>query len=177
MFSNVGCHSCCLSLSQIYSTVISAVLEANETMLLRKVTRSRRVHAHFRPSQPEYLGGHILSSLSGHQIGDSLSVLRQYHDLGVRYMALTHACRAAVADSGGITQTTPAAPHGYSDFGQRDGFGMISFHYLRGIHPQTWSARRSLLHLRRHQTTCAQHHTRTCHLASLIRSHFAQHRA
>ncbi len=35
----------------------------------------------------------------GHQINDSLSVLREYYDLGARYMTLTHTSNTAWADS------------------------------------------------------------------------------
>ncbi|EIM79960.1 uncharacterized protein STEHIDRAFT_68867 [Stereum hirsutum FP-91666 SS1] len=38
----------------------------------------------------------------GHQLGNSIGVLRQYHALGARYMTLTHSCHNAFADSCGI---------------------------------------------------------------------------
>lgn len=53
-----------------------------------------------------------------HQIGNSLAVLRQYYDLGVRYMTLTHTCHNAFADSGGFLTPLPPLHYGLSTFGR-----------------------------------------------------------
>lgn len=50
----------------------------------------------------------------GHQINDSLAVLRQYHDLGARYMTLTHVKNTAWADAA----TDDPAHHGLTPFGR-----------------------------------------------------------
>ena len=50
----------------------------------------------------------------GHQINDSLAVLRAYYDLGARYMTLTHAANTAWADSA----TDAPAHHGLTPFGE-----------------------------------------------------------
>ena len=50
----------------------------------------------------------------GHQINDSLAVLRQYYDLGARYMTLTHSTNTAWADSA----TDAPVHHGLTPFGK-----------------------------------------------------------
>jgi len=50
----------------------------------------------------------------GHQINDSLAVLRAYYDDGARYMTLTHAINTAWADSA----TDNPAHHGLTAFGR-----------------------------------------------------------
>ena len=52
----------------------------------------------------------------GHQIGGSLAALRQFYDLGARYMTLTHFKNNEFADSA----TDDPKYHGINDFG-RDG--------------------------------------------------------
>ncbi|KAG9045016.1 hypothetical protein FS837_007179 [Tulasnella sp. UAMH 9824] len=54
----------------------------------------------------------------GHQLGNSLAVLRTYYALGVRYMTLTHMCHNAFADSGGYIEPLPPRHHGLSEFGR-----------------------------------------------------------
>ncbi|KAH9941039.1 membrane dipeptidase-domain-containing protein [Amylocystis lapponica] len=66
----------------------------------------------------------------GHQIGNSLAVLRQYYELGVRYMTLTHSCHNAFADSCGIlTPIEPRwgglSPLGFSLITEMNRLGML----------------------------------------------------
>lgn len=48
--------------------------------------------------------GGMLGVEGGHQIGSSLSSIRTYFDLGVRYMTLTHTCHSPLADSCGYVE-------------------------------------------------------------------------
>ncbi|WVQ71085.1 hypothetical protein IAR50_000610 [Cryptococcus sp. DSM 104548] len=54
----------------------------------------------------------------GHSLGNSLGVLRMYHQLGVRYMTLTHSCNNAFADSAGIFENVEERWGGLSPFGK-----------------------------------------------------------
>ncbi|KAK8865714.1 hypothetical protein IAR55_000859 [Kwoniella newhampshirensis] len=54
----------------------------------------------------------------GHSLGNSLAVLRMYHQLGVRYMTLTHSCNNAFADSAGIFGDIKEKWGGLSPFGK-----------------------------------------------------------
>ncbi|WP_205481225.1 dipeptidase [Sphingomonas arenae] len=56
----------------------------------------------------------LIGMEGAHQIGDSMAALRRFHDLGVRYMTLTHTKTNTVADSG----TDEPQHQGLSPFGQ-----------------------------------------------------------
>ncbi|KAK9899448.1 hypothetical protein P389DRAFT_48660 [Cystobasidium minutum MCA 4210] len=53
-----------------------------------------------------------------HQLGNSLSTLRQYYELGVRYITLSHTCNNAFAGSSGM-DGKPIDKQGLSPFGIR----------------------------------------------------------
>ncbi|THG99277.1 hypothetical protein EW026_g3041 [Hermanssonia centrifuga] len=63
----------------------------------------------------------------GHQLGNSIAVMRQFYALGVRYVTLTHTCHNAFADSCG---TLPEkwgglSPLGYSLIDEMNRIGML----------------------------------------------------
>ncbi|CAK9782134.1 microsomal dipeptidase precursor (Dehydropeptidase-I) [Cutaneotrichosporon oleaginosum] len=64
-----------------------------------------------------------------HQLGNSLGVLRQYYNLGVRYATLTHSCNNAFADSGGYVQPNATwgglSPFGYELVKEMNRLGML----------------------------------------------------
>jgi len=60
----------------------------------------------------------LLGVEGGHQLGNSIAVLRQYHALGVRYVTLTHSCHNAFADSCGILEEIEPYHGGLSSIGR-----------------------------------------------------------
>ncbi|XP_063882130.1 dipeptidase 1-like isoform X1 [Scylla paramamosain] len=77
-------------------------------------------YAHSHASLLEvYNSGRVASLLGvegGHLVGASLSVLRMYYDLGVRYLTLTHTCNTPWADS----SPTDSGGHEEENFGLND---------------------------------------------------------
>jgi len=59
----------------------------------------------------------LLGVEGGHQLGNSLAVLRLYYEMGVRYMTLTHFCNNAFADSSGYVESPKPTHNGLSDLG------------------------------------------------------------
>ncbi|GAA5909019.1 dipeptidase [Sporobolomyces salmoneus] len=60
--------------------------------------------------------GGMLGVEGGHQLGSSLSTLRTYHALGVRYLTLTHTCDNALGDT--CTPSVASRWNGLSPFGR-----------------------------------------------------------
>lgn len=55
---------------------------------------------------------------SAHMLGNSLGALRMYHQLGIRYLTLTHGCNNAFADSGGVFEAVKPKWGGLSPLGR-----------------------------------------------------------
>lgn len=73
---------------------------------IRRIHKSKKIAA-------------LMGIEGGHAIEDSLSALRQFHKLGIRYMTLTHTNTNNWADSAGGIGNPPEKRHGgLSDFGR-----------------------------------------------------------
>ncbi len=70
--------------------------------------------ADIRRAEREHKVASLIGIEGGHQINDSLAVLREYYDLGARYMTLTHSSNTAWADSA----TDAPVHHGLTPFGK-----------------------------------------------------------
>jgi membrane dipeptidase len=70
--------------------------------------------ADIRRIEREHKVASLIGVEGGHQINDSLAVLREYYDLGARYMTLTHSSNTAWADSA----TDAPVHHGLTPFGK-----------------------------------------------------------
>ena len=114
---------------QFWSVYISGTLTGDEAIrtTVEQIEAARRLIQAY----PQYLElartaddvvrihrrGRIASMLGvegGRQIGGSMAALRQFHELGVRYMTLTHSQTTEWADSG----TDEPRHHGLTDFGK-----------------------------------------------------------
>ncbi|MDB4992931.1 MAG: putative dipeptidase [Myxococcaceae bacterium] len=71
-----------------------------------------------RRAKREHKIAALLGIEGGHAIENSLSALREFHRLGVRYMTLTHSNNNDWADSAGFIGVQPAAHHGLTPFGE-----------------------------------------------------------
>lgn len=68
--------------------------------------------------EPAWMQGKIVSMIAvegGHSLDSSLGVLRLYHELGVRYVTLTHTCNTPWADASPVNETSV---YNLTDFGK-----------------------------------------------------------
>jgi membrane dipeptidase len=115
---------------QFWSVYISADHRGDEAIriTLEQIDTARRMIAAYpRDLEQAYTaadivrihkGGRVASLLGvegAHQMGESMAALRQFHELGVRYMTLTHNKVTAVADSA----TDEPKFDGLSPFGEQ----------------------------------------------------------
>ncbi|KIP04333.1 hypothetical protein PHLGIDRAFT_109710, partial [Phlebiopsis gigantea 11061_1 CR5-6] len=82
----------------------------------------------------------------GHQLGNSIAVMRQLYNLGVRYVTLTHTCHNAFADSCGTLPTKwgGLSPLGYTLIEEMNRVGML----VDLSHTSDDTARQALKHSR-----------------------------
>ncbi|EIW81180.1 hypothetical protein CONPUDRAFT_104400 [Coniophora puteana RWD-64-598 SS2] len=91
----------------------------------------------------------LLGVEGAHQAGNSIAVVRQYYELGVRYMTLAHFCHNVFADSGGAIEPHPPRHGGLSPLGLKLVDEMNRLGMLVDIsHVSDDTARQALLHSR-----------------------------
>lgn len=94
---------------ELIDTVRQAALKNPDKMVLATtVADIRRAHQQGKIAA-------LMGMEGGHMIANSLPVLRQYHELGIRYLTLTHSVSTDWADSSG--DETPKL-NGLTDFGK-----------------------------------------------------------
>ncbi|KAF5345322.1 hypothetical protein D9758_008491 [Tetrapyrgos nigripes] len=112
-----------IDVSKLLIDKYSDVGEFDSPYVSRKLSRSRQTFQLALGSQDiksAIFNGKIASLLGvegGHQLGNSIAVLRQYHALGVRYVTLTHTCHNAFADSCGYEPGKEPLHGGLSSLG------------------------------------------------------------
>jgi membrane dipeptidase len=92
---------------------------------------------------PSFKRGRIASLIGlegGHQIDDSLFVLRQFYNLGARYMTLTHSCNTNWADSSsdvpinnGLSEFGKAVVHEMNRLGMMVDISHVSHKVMRDV--------------------------------------------
>ncbi len=78
-----------------------------------------RTAADIRKAKADQKIAALMGLEGGHAIENSLSALRDFHRLGVRYMTLTHTNTNDWADSAGFSGPAVVRHHGLSPFGER----------------------------------------------------------
>ncbi|XP_046386347.1 dipeptidase 1-like [Ischnura elegans] len=99
--------------------------------VIRRLVRIHSQHLQFVTTTSEVWEAHRMGKIAsllgiegGHAIGNSLAILRSFHDLGVRLLTLTHACNTPWADcsSAGEVKAFGSLPEdhqpGLSEFGK-----------------------------------------------------------
>jgi len=89
--------------------------------LIRKHSDTFQLVLNAREARDAMRRGKIAALLGlegAHHLGNSLSTLRQFAALGVRYLTLTHFCHNVFADSCGILEAPKPLHNGLSPFGE-----------------------------------------------------------